>query len=98
MLKDKEFIGRICRNTKTNNLTYLSVLKVIRCKENNILGFEVSTQNGNFSNSEIITKDDVEFQIDDSWMHSSDLIINLLQKKISTLRRQIKINTSQRNR
>lgn len=42
MLKDKEFIGRVCRNTKTDSPIDFSVLKVIRSQENSILGFEIS--------------------------------------------------------
>ena len=42
MLKDKEFIGRVCRMINTNNPIDFSVLKVIRSKENSILGFEIS--------------------------------------------------------
>ena len=42
MVKDKEFIGRVCRMTNTNDPIDFSVLKVIRSNENSVLGFEIS--------------------------------------------------------
>lgn len=98
MLKDKEFIGRICRITNTNNPIDFSVLKVIRSKENSILGFEISRKNTNGAQSETALKDDVKFQENDIWVSGSDLIIQLLEQKINTLRRQIKISSSQRKK
>lgn len=98
MLKDKEFIGRICRNAKTNSPIDFSVLKVIRSKENSILGFEVSAQQGNVEQFETIVKDDVEFQANDQWIKGTDIIIQLLEKKINDLRRQLKINSTQRKK
>lgn len=98
MLKDKEFIGRVCRMTKTNNPIDFSVSKIMRSKENNILGFEISTKQGNSEQSEIVLKDEVKFQVNDTWVTSSDLIIHLLEIKVNTLRRQIKISTFQRKK
>ena len=96
MLKDKEFIGRVCRMTNTNNPIDFSVLKVIRSKGNSILGFEISSKNTNGVKSEIALKDDVEFQDYDTWVGGSYLIIQLLEQKINMLRRQIKISASKR--
>ena len=96
MLKDKEFIGRVCRMTNTNNPIDFSVLKVIRSKGNSILGFEISSKNTNGVQSEIALKHDVEFQDHDTWVGGSDLIIQLLEQKINMLRRQIKISASKR--
>lgn len=96
MLKDKEFIGRVCRMINTNNPIDFSVLKVIRSKENSILGFEISRKNTNGAQSETALKDDVKFQDHDNWISGSDLIIQLLEQKINTLRRQIKISSAKR--
>ena len=96
MLKDKEFIGRVCRMTNTNNPIDFSVLKVIRSKENSILGFEICKQNLNGDQTETALKDDVKFHEHDTWISGSDLIIQLLEQKINTLRRQIKISSAKR--
>ncbi|MCO8042913.1 hypothetical protein OC498_09730 [Acinetobacter bohemicus] len=96
MLKDKEFIGRVCRMTNTNNPIDFSVLKVIRSTESSILGFEISRKNTNGAQSETALKDDVKFQDHDNWISGSDLIIQLLEQKINTLRRQIKISSAKR--
>ena len=95
MLKDKEFIGRVCRMTKANDSIDFSVSKMMRSQENNILGFEISTKEGNSEQSKMVLKDEVKFQVNDNWVSSSDLMIHLLLIKVNTLRRQIKINTSQ---
>ena len=98
MLKDKEFIGRVCRMTKTNKPIDFSVSKIMRSKKNHILGFEISTKQGNAEQAEIVLKDEVKFQLNDRWVTSSELIIHLLEVKINSLRRQIKISTSQRKK
>ena len=96
MLKDKEFIGRVCRMTNTNNPIDFSVFKVIRSKENSILGFEICKQNLNGDQSETALKYDVIFHEHNTWISGSDLIIQLLEQKINTLRRQIKISSAKR--
>lgn len=96
MLKDKEFIGRVCRMTNTNDPIDFSVLKVIRSNENSVLGFEISKKNKNVETSEIVLKDELKFQDHDTWISGSDLIIQLLEQKITTLRRQMKISTAKR--
>ena len=98
MLKDKEFIGRVCRLTKTEKPIDFNVLKVVRSKENSILGFEICKQNLNGDQIETVLKDEIRFQEQDTWIGGSDLIIQLLEQKINTLRRQIKISASQRKK
>lgn len=98
MLKDKEFIGRVCRIETTNNQIDFSVFKVIRSKENSVLGFEIARKNKNVEQSEIVLKDELKFQDHDTWISGSDLIIQLLEQKINTLRRQMKISSSQRKK
>lgn len=95
MLKDKEFIGRICRSMETNNPANYSVSKVVRSKKNSIVGFEISVPtNSHAKKSEIVLKHDISFQVDGSWINGSDLIITLLEKKINTLRHEMKIQRS----
>lgn len=96
MLKDKELIGRVCRLTNTKKPIDFNVLKVIRSKGNSILGFEISRENTNGDLLETVLKDEIRFQEQDTWIGGSDLIIQLLEQKINTLRHQIKISTSQR--
>lgn len=98
MLKDKEFIGRVCRNAKTDSPIDFSVFKVIRSQENSILGFEISAPQSSLDQPMIVTKDEVEFQLNHIWVQGSDFIIYLLEKKINDLRRQIKISTAQRKK
>ena len=98
MLKDKEFIGRVCRNAKTDRPINFSVYKVIRSQEHCILGFEISASQNRLDQSMIVNKDEVEFQLNNIWVQGSDFIIYLLEKKINDLRRQIKISTAQRKR
>lgn len=98
MLKDKEFIGRVCRMIHSNNPIDFSVFKVIRSKENSILGFEIARKNTNDEQSEIVLKDELRFQDHYTWISGSDLIIQLLEQKINTLRRQVKISSSQRKK
>lgn len=99
MLKDKEFIGRVCRSTQTDSPIDFSVFKVIRSQERSILGFEISAAKSAPQSSVdqpmIVTKDEIEFQLDYIWLNGSDFIIHLLEKKINDLRRQIKISAAQ---
>ncbi len=96
MLKDKEFIGRVCQMTNTNDPIDFSVFKVIRSKDNSILGFEICKQNLNGDQIETVLKDDVKFNEYNTWISGSDLIIQLLEQKINTLRRQIKISSAKK--
>ncbi|MFP8818202.1 hypothetical protein ACLILV_14360 [Acinetobacter johnsonii] len=98
MLKDKEFIGRVCRSAQTDSPIDFSVFKVIRSQENSILGFEISASQSRLDQPIIVNKDEVEFQLNNIWVQGSDFIIYLLEKKINDLRRQIKISTAQRKR
>ena len=94
MVKDKEFIGRVCRSMAINQPIDFSVLKVMRTKQNSIIGFEISDLNSEAEKPEIVLKDHIIFQVDGAWMNGSDLIISLLEKKINTLRREMKIRKS----
>lgn len=97
MLKDKELIGRICRNIGTSSSVDFTVLKVVRSESRNILAFEIAAKNLHSEKSKIVQKDCLRFQVDGNWISGSDLIIHLLEQKINTLRRQIKISSSKKN-
>lgn len=91
MLKDKVFIGRICRMMHSDQSTEGRVLKVIRTEDHRIIGFELVLQHAHAEEAQIFAKDEVLFQINRDWMNGSDLIIDLLEQKISALRREMKI-------
>ena len=88
MLKDKEFMGRVCRKIGSTPLDQLSVTEVIRVG-NTITGFVANPKDSDIGS--LGSKEQFEFLIDKHWIGGSDLIISLLEKKISSLRRELKI-------
>lgn len=91
MLKDKVFIGRICRIMHSDQPIEGRVLKVIRTEDYRIIGFEFVLQYAHSEHIHIFCKDEVLFQINQDWLNGSDLIIHLLEQKMNALRREMKI-------
>lgn len=93
MLKDKDFIGRVCRMTGSDSLSQLLVTEVIRSNET-VTGF-VATPSGNADETGSLgSKGQFEFLINNQWVNGADFIISLLEVKIRSLRRELKIRSA----